>query len=147
VKDYYRILGIPRDATPEALKAAYLRLAKKFHPDVNSQDQDWAAGMFKDVSEAYETLSVPTKRKLYDLQLSGQIRSMPAVSIRTAKEPITVAIEMLARASARYVPENQMKELLERLVQEHGVSTKPLSLVDLAEQVGLLKKRKAARRA
>lgn len=145
MKDFYRILGISRDATPEAVKAAYLRLAKKFHPDVNAQDQEWAAGMFKDVSEAYETLVCPTKRKLYDLQLSGQLRPMPTVP--RGKDPITIAIEMMARASAPYVPEEQVKEILERLVQERGVPTRAMSLVDLAEHIGLIKKRKKAKRA
>jgi curved DNA-binding protein CbpA len=144
VKDYYRILGVSRSASSEEIKAAYLRLAKKFHPDVNAEDAEWAAGMFKDVSEAYGVLICPSKRHAYDLLFSGQVRSMP--NPRTAvKEPITVAIDFLVRAASPYVPPEQMKELLERVVSENRIPTRPLSLVDLAEQCGLLKKRRARR--
>jgi curved DNA-binding protein CbpA len=143
MKDYYRILGLERTATMEAVKAAYLRLAKKFHPDVNPDCKDWAAGMFKEVSEAYEVLSDRTKRRAYDL--AGRVRSMPGQA--TAKEPMTVAIDFLVRAASPYVPPEQMKELLDRALAEYKIPTRPMSLVDLAERVGLLKRKKAVRRA
>jgi molecular chaperone DnaJ len=62
--DYYEILGVPRDATPEQIKKAYRQLAMKLHPDV-AQDAD-AAERFKSVAEAYEVLQDPKKRDLYD---------------------------------------------------------------------------------
>jgi molecular chaperone DnaJ len=62
--DYYEILGVPRDATPEQIKKAYRQLAMKLHPDV-AQEAD-AAERFKKVAEAYEVLQDPKKRDLYD---------------------------------------------------------------------------------
>jgi molecular chaperone DnaJ len=62
--DYYEILGVPRDATPEQIKKAYRRLAMKLHPDVAAEAD--AAERFKKVAEAYEVLQDPKKRDLYD---------------------------------------------------------------------------------
>lgn len=62
--DYYEILGVPRDATPEQIKKAYRQLAMKLHPDVATEPD--AAERFKSVAEAYEVLQDPKKRDLYD---------------------------------------------------------------------------------
>lgn len=63
-KDYYKILGVEPDADRKAIKTAYRRLARKYHPDV-SQDKD-AEARFKEVSEAYEVLADEKKRAEYD---------------------------------------------------------------------------------
>ena len=63
-KNYYDILGVSKDASPEDIKSAYRKLAKKYHPDVNKEDG--AAEKFKEVNEAYECLSDPTKKSNYD---------------------------------------------------------------------------------
>ena len=64
-KDYYRILGVPKDADAAAVKKAYRTLARDLHPDRNSTDRS-AETRFKEVSEAYSVLSNPEKRKQYD---------------------------------------------------------------------------------
>ena len=64
-KDYYTILGVDRDATPESIKKAYRRRAMKVHPDVAPDDAE-AAEKFKELSEAYEVLSDPNKRAIFD---------------------------------------------------------------------------------
>jgi molecular chaperone DnaJ len=64
MNDYYEILGVSRDATPEQIKKAYRQLAMKLHPDVASEPG--AADRFKKVAEAYEVLQDPKKRDLYD---------------------------------------------------------------------------------
>ena len=61
-KDYYKILGVPKDADEKAIKAAYRRLARKYHPDVNKG----ASERFKEINEAHTVLSDPEKRKRYD---------------------------------------------------------------------------------
>ena len=63
-KDYYKILGVNKQASSDDIKQAYRRLARKFHPDVNKSPE--AEDKFKDVNEAYEILSDPAKRRQYD---------------------------------------------------------------------------------
>jgi len=64
-KDFYQVLGIARDADEKAIKGAYRKLARKFHPDVNPNNPD-AEAKFKEISSAHEVLADPEKRKLYD---------------------------------------------------------------------------------
>jgi DnaJ-class molecular chaperone len=64
-KDYYSTLGVAKTATDKELKQAYRKLARKFHPDVNPTDKT-AESKFKDLTEAYEVLGDPEKRKKYD---------------------------------------------------------------------------------
>ena len=64
-RDYYEVLGVPRDADEAALKKAYRQLAKKYHPDINPGEKE-AEAKFKEASEAYAVLSDPEKRRQYD---------------------------------------------------------------------------------
>lgn len=64
-QDYYEILEISREATPEEIKKAYRRKARTMHPDVATEPD--AAERFKEVAQAYETLSDPQKRQMYDM--------------------------------------------------------------------------------
>lgn len=64
-RDYYEVLGVARDADPGTIKKAYRKLAKKYHPDTNPGDKT-AEQNFKEVTEAYNVLSDPEKKKLYD---------------------------------------------------------------------------------
>ncbi|NPV06328.1 MAG: molecular chaperone DnaJ [Anaerolineae bacterium] len=63
-RDYYEVLGVPRNADPEDIRRAYRRLAREYHPDVNRSPE--AAETFKAVNEAYHVLSDPERRRAYD---------------------------------------------------------------------------------
>ncbi len=64
-KNYYETLGVEKNASADEIKSAYRRLAKKYHPDLNPNNAE-AAEKFKEINEAYETLSDPTKKSNYD---------------------------------------------------------------------------------
>ena len=64
-RDYYEVLGVPKDADDAAIKRAYRQLAKKYHPDMNPGDKE-AEAKFKEASEAYAVLSDADKRRQYD---------------------------------------------------------------------------------
>lgn len=82
-KDHYKTLGVARNATPEAIKAAYRKLARKYHPDVSRESQ--AEVMFKEVGEAYKVLKDPESRAIYDLI------PYPQETQRDAKQPQAAA--------------------------------------------------------
>jgi curved DNA-binding protein CbpA len=63
-QDYYDVLGLPRNASPDDIKKAFRRLAMQYHPDRNKESE--AEARFKEVNEAYEVLSDPERRAMYD---------------------------------------------------------------------------------
>jgi molecular chaperone DnaJ len=65
-KDYYNILGVDKNASADEIKKAYRKMAVKYHPDKNQGDKE-SEEKFKEVSEAYDTLSTPDKKKNYDM--------------------------------------------------------------------------------
>lgn len=69
--DFYSVLGIQRNAGEEEIKKAYRKLAMKWHPDKNPNNSEQATEKFKLISEAYEVLSDPVKRRQYDLGGNG----------------------------------------------------------------------------
>ncbi|HEY1976592.1 MAG TPA: J domain-containing protein [Candidatus Baltobacteraceae bacterium] len=66
-RDYYTVLGVPKNAAEKDIKSAYRKLARKWHPDANPNNQHEAEEKFKEISEAYEVLGDPEKRKKYDM--------------------------------------------------------------------------------
>ncbi|MBC2580534.1 DnaJ domain-containing protein [Clostridium sp. DJ247] len=70
MKNYYEVLAVGRDASQEEIKKAFRRLARKYHPDVNSGNKD-AEEKFKEVNEAYNTLNNDSLRKEYDLKIDN----------------------------------------------------------------------------
>ncbi len=65
--DYYKILGVPKEADEEQIKRAYRKKAKQYHPDLNPDNPE-AEARFKDIVEAYEVLGNAAKREAYDLR-------------------------------------------------------------------------------
>lgn len=66
-KDYYAVLGVPKGAAEKDIKSAYRKLARKWHPDQNPENPKEAEEKFKEISEAYEVLGDPDKRRKYDV--------------------------------------------------------------------------------
>lgn len=87
MKDYYKILGLNRDSTQAQIRAAYRRLALKYHPDINSQSD--AHERFIEINEAYELLFDIEKRKLYDELLVNAGQSLTSMSVSNAQSTYT----------------------------------------------------------
>jgi len=94
-KDYYEVLGVPKDADEKAIKVAYRKLARKHHPDVNPKNKAEAESKFKEINEAYEVLSDKDKRAKYDqfgadwqrAQQSGQTGDFDWSRYQTGQQP------------------------------------------------------------
>ncbi|WP_156532871.1 DnaJ domain-containing protein, partial [Cellulosimicrobium sp. I38E] len=80
-KDFYAALGVPKDADDAAIKKAYRKLARKYHPDQNQGDAS-AEAKFKEIGEAYAVLSDPKEREQYDA-----IRAMAGGGARFSAGP------------------------------------------------------------
>jgi len=65
-RDYYEVLGIDKNASEDEIKRAFRRMAKKYHPDANPDNKQEAEEKFKEINEAYEVLSDPQKKQMYD---------------------------------------------------------------------------------
>lgn len=92
MKDYYGILGVHRGADQDEIKRAYRKLARRYHPDINKGDRS-AEEKFKEITEAYEVLSEPEKRRRYDLY--GDEGLGPSLFARGFGSPFEDIFDML----------------------------------------------------
>ena len=65
-EDYYKLLGVSKNASQDEIQKAYLKLVRKYHPDMNPDDPEGAKKKFQELQQAFETLKDPEKRKQYD---------------------------------------------------------------------------------
>ena len=86
--EYYKTLGVPREANSEEIRKSYRKLARKFHPDLNPGDKS-AENRFKDVQEAYDVLSDDKKRQMYDQVGFYSDNGMPGASAGGGANPRT----------------------------------------------------------
>lgn len=143
MKDYYFILRIPRNATQDAIKAAWIEKSKELHPDRNPS----GAEELLRVNEAYETLKDPRKRRVYDLQAKvvqfGEGGAFgPIVSPDGSVD--------LLKAAQPFVPAQLFQGIApvaERLLGDHGIDAKGATLVQVLEAFGMLKKKRKVKRA
>jgi len=84
-KDFYEVLGVPRTASQKDIGSAFRKLARKYHPDLNSGDKQ-AEARFKELSEAHEVLSDPKKRALYD-EFGGDWAAAQAAGVQPGQGP------------------------------------------------------------
>ncbi|NPB05982.1 MAG: molecular chaperone DnaJ [Aquificae bacterium] len=96
-RDYYEILGVPRNASQEEIKKAYRRLVRKYHPDICKKPE--CEEKFKEINEAYQVLSDPEKRKLYDMYGHEGLQG-----VQTQETAQTVNVEELLREFMESVP-------------------------------------------
>ena len=108
-KDFYKVLGVSKDADEATIKKAYRKLARTWHPDQNKGNPE-AEERFKEIGEAYTVLSNPEQRQQYDCLLYTSITCAPAVaeaskiSLNFWPEPsstTTIFVEGSARCSSR----------------------------------------------
>lgn len=85
--DYYKILGVTKEADEEQIKQAYRRMAKKYHPDLNPNNPQ-AEAKFKEIVEAYETLGDADRRRAYDLKQEKTVERGRKAGQSSAKESV-----------------------------------------------------------
>ena len=111
VKDYYEVLGVPRTASQKEISAAFRKLARKHHPDLNAGDKQ-AEARFKEVSEAHDVLHDPKRRRLYD-QFGPDWASAQAAGAQPGTRSGTGGFGRDAGPSAQYrtVSPEEMEDL------------------------------------
>ncbi len=126
LKNYYIILGISPNTSAEGIRGAFRQLAKKFHPDKAGGEK---TAFFQDITEAYEVLSDPEKRKLYNQKLTSETKRFQDIPVRQAPEPFKRKEKDLS-SKQKYQPHrkhespinNKDKNRPENVYQRHGWS-------------------------
>ena len=145
MKDYYAILNLDRRATAEEIKAAYRALAKTLHPDVNPA----GAGVFREVQEAYDTLSDAAKRRAYDVQSKVHQFVPPASSAARESFQPGGAVDLLKLAGAFISPDLQghVMPTLKRILEDRGITPEAATVEQVLQATGVLKRKRRAKRA
>ena len=102
-RDYYEVLGVARNATPQELKSAYRKLAVKYHPDKNPGDKK-AEENFKEAAEAYTVLADPEKRALYDQYGHAGLKGGPVFNQDIFREFSDISISRRSRCNSALLP-------------------------------------------
>ena len=129
-KDYYKVLGVAKDATADEIKKSYRKLARKYHPDANKGDAK-AEERFKEISEAYDVLSDDKRRKEYDearsLFGSGGCSGCPARAAAAAATTSTSATCSAADGPAAAPPAAAARRPARRRVRRRRPDAPPSS--------------------
>jgi curved DNA-binding protein CbpA len=139
--DLYAILGVKKDASQAEIKAAYLRLSKALHPDVNPNGE----ALMQAVNEAYEVLSDGSKRAFYDRH--GVPRPKKVSPMPTPTVTGTIDLTKLAQA---FVPPHVYSAAgpsIEHALRDRGIDPKAASVESILSSFGVLKKKGARKSA
>lgn len=139
--DLYAILGVTKSATPEEIKAAYRDLAVSLHPDKNPR----GATLMQAINEAYETLSDPATRKVYDR--GEKVKPFPTPEARATVAPGTIDLTQLAQGLIPPHIYAAAAPSIERALQDRGITPQAASVESICEAFGLLKKKKGRKSA
>lgn len=126
--DFYQVLDVAKDASPEVIKQNYRRKSKEFHPDRNSSS--WARQQFETVQEAYQTLIEPDSRRQYDQSLNS-FYGIPERSPRSSNF-IDQAMSMGMKLA-----EGWARNLADEVVTDYGIPLGPFGLGEFVEDLNI----------
>ena len=131
--DYYKTLGVPRDADADAIKKAFRKLARKHHPDAGGDE-----AKFKEINEAYEVLSDEKKRKLYDQYGTANENQIPYGGAWQGQGGNPFAGAGFGGASGRI--SSRASATAKALSAETGISAERVATVSLSHRRAPIKK-------
>ncbi|KAH1124616.1 hypothetical protein GLYMA_06G073300v4 [Glycine max] len=119
--DYYNVLNVNRNATEDDLKKAYRKLAMKWHPDKNPTNKKEAEANFKEISEAYEVLSDPQKRVVYDQDGEEGLKDRPPPGrANMPKKPLPVETKLACSLAELYSGSTRKMKISRSVVDVNG---------------------------
>lgn len=149
MNDYYAILGVKKDATQTEVKAAYLRLSKALHPDVNPH----GAALMQAVNAAYEVLGDAKKRAAYD-RGGENVRQFPKAAAQAARGAVsylspdgTINFVALTASVTPVAMQESVLPLVGRLLADLGVTPQKATAAELLRAAGMLKKKRVRKSA
>ncbi len=147
--DFYAVLGVPISASQAEIKAAYQKLAKSLHPDINSH----GSALMQAVNEAYETLGDAKKRKEYDR--SGKVKTFPQMSEAPARPAVVDAMNpdgsfnflKLVGHVAPVTMRDALAPFVGAVLEHVGVDPKAATVGQMLNAAGVIKSKVRTRRA